>query len=98
MSAALELTGALGAGIVLGLVFFGGLWWTVGGLETAPRPLGRLATSMALRFALVLGGFYALASLAGAQHVVAALVGFTLPRLVLVVRATRRGRGEEVGR
>lgn len=70
-------------GAVLGLVFFWGLWATVNHLRNARYPALWMLSSLIGRFALVLAGFYWLARYGGLPHVLAALIGFTLLRLVM---------------
>ncbi|RRQ21008.1 ATP synthase subunit I [Thiohalobacter thiocyanaticus] len=86
MSELLQLIFAFAAGILLGLVFFWGLWLTIAGLPRAPRPGLRLLGSLLLRLGLVLAGFYFIARNGDWQPVLAAALGFTLPRLLLVRR------------
>lgn len=78
------------AGGLLGLVVFVGLWLTVRGLDGARRPALRMLGSQALRLALVLGVFYLIITYGGWQHVLAALLGFTLLRVVVVRRMRPR--------
>ena len=52
------LVAALLAGAVLGLVFFGGLWWTVRRGVTSPRPALWFVASLVVRLALTLVGIY----------------------------------------
>lgn len=78
------------AGGLLGLVVFVGLWLTVRGLDVARRPALRMLGGQALRFALVLGVFYLIITYGGWQHVLAALLGFTLLRVVVVRRIRPR--------
>lgn len=77
-------------GIVYGLLFFGGLWFTLKGLEHERHPVVRMLGSMLLRFAFVLGGFYLLTQFAEWQHLLIAAAGFTLPRLFMARRQARR--------
>ena len=49
---------AVGVGFVLGLFFFGGLWWTVRHAVISPRPALWFIGSMLLRVAVTLAGFY----------------------------------------
>ncbi|MGD8999617.1 MAG: ATP synthase subunit I [Granulosicoccaceae bacterium] len=88
MSEVLQFTASLTAGSLLGLAFFWGLWATLNGLERAPRPAMRMLVSLLLRFGLVLAGFYFLARYAAWQHVLTAVVGFMLAR-ILVARYIR---------
>ena len=88
MSDAFLLGLASCAGLLLGLVFFWGLWLTVAGLDHAPHPARRVIASMLVRFGVVIAGFYLLADFGGWQPVTAAGIGFVLSRY-LVIRLTR---------
>lgn len=76
----------LAAGLLLGAIFFGGLWWTVRSVSTrtvAPWLLG----SFLVRTMIVLAGFYGIAH--GAWFAVpVCLVGFLAARIA-VTRFTR---------
>ena len=77
MSEALALTGMAGVG--LGAIFFGGLWWTVRKGVSANQPALWFFASWLLRTGIVLAGFY----FVGAGHssrLLACLVGFALSR------------------
>jgi F1F0 ATPase subunit 2 len=74
------------AGVLLGLVFFWGLWVTVNRIKAAGHPAILMLGSMLLRFALVLAAFYLLARYGGWEHLLAAVAGFTLLRIFLVWR------------
>lgn len=79
---------ALVAGLLLGAVFFGGLWWTVRKGLTAKHPALWFLSSMLLRTGVTLGGFY----LVGDHDVwrlLACLAGFIAARL-MVTRLTRQ--------
>ena len=79
------------AGVVLGGMFFGGLWWTVRHALHARYPALWFVGSALLRMGLVLAGFYWV-SLNGAgqgaswQRLLACLIGFTLARVLVSVR------------
>lgn len=77
-----------GAGMGLGLFFYGGLWFTVRRLATSRRPALLLLGSFAMRLALTLPGFYLLlVGMAGQwPPIAAALAGFFLARLLLTCR------------
>lgn len=83
------LTGitVIAAGLVLGLVFYGGLWWTVRHAAEFRRPALALLVSALLRMATVLGGFYAVAN-GEWSRILLCLLGFVLARLA-VTWATR---------
>lgn len=75
------------AGILLGGIFFGGLWWTVRKGVTANQPALWFLGSMVARTSIVLVGFY----LVGGTHwqrLMICLLGFILARLI-VVRLTQ---------
>ena len=90
MSAFLEYTASFGIGVLLGLFFLQGLWLTVRNLDKARRPALRLLVSVLFRFSLVLAGFLFLALYAGWQHVLIAVVGFTLLRLFIMQRLSQK--------
>jgi F1F0 ATPase subunit 2 len=78
---------ALLTGVLLGAMFFGGLWWTVC-KGTASRRVGLwFFGSLLLRTSIALAGFY---FVAGGQweRLLACLLGFVLARLI-VIRLTR---------
>ena len=82
MSEVLNLLPGLGVGFLLGLVFFGGLWWTVRRGLTARRPALLFLSSLALRTGICLGGFY-LVSEGRWERLAACVVGFVLARLAV---------------
>jgi F1F0 ATPase subunit 2 len=78
---------ALVAGLGLGVIFFGGLWWTVRkGMFTKSPALWFLA-SLLLRMGIVLAGFYSVGR-GDWQRLVVCLLGFVIARF-LVLRLTR---------
>ncbi|MEO7940539.1 MAG: ATP synthase subunit I [Burkholderiaceae bacterium] len=84
---ALKLSGVLVAGVVLGLVFFGGLWWTVRRGLASPRPALWFFGSLVVRVALTLGGIYLVAGDQW-QRLLAILLGFWLARVVVLRLST----------
>jgi F1F0 ATPase subunit 2 len=56
-SVILPLALAFAAGLLLGMVFFGGLWWTVGRALASPQPAVWFLGSMMARMAVLLAGF-----------------------------------------
>jgi len=74
-------------GVLLGAVFFGGLWWTVQRAVSARRVALWFFGSLLLRTLIVLAGFY-LACGDDWQRWMAALLGFIVARLV-IKRLTR---------
>ncbi|HEU0234566.1 MAG TPA: ATP synthase subunit I [Gallionella sp.] len=73
---------ALLAGILLGAIFFGGLWWTVLKGVSARQPALWFSVSLLLRTSIALAGFY-LVSGADWKRLLACLVGFIIARLVV---------------
>ena len=90
MSDILYLIFAVGAGMVLGLVYFLSLWETVKRLTSTRWPVFWTLGSLVLRMAFLLTGLY----LIGYGHwdrLLAALIGILLIRTVLVRRIRHRG-------
>ncbi len=70
------------AGIALGAIHFGGLWWTVRRMASVRRPAPWLLGSLLLRSSILLAGLYA----AGAGHwprLLACLLGVLISRTIL---------------
>jgi F1F0 ATPase subunit 2 len=78
------------AGGVLGVIFFGGLWWTVERLASSPRPGLWMLGSLLLRMSVTLAGFY-LASGGRWGRMLACLAGFIMARLVVMRLCRPRG-------
>jgi F1F0 ATPase subunit 2 len=77
--------GAVGA--VLGVIFYGGLWWTIRKGLHSRQPAIWFLTSLVSRTAVALIGFY-LVFRDDWRRLVACLVGFIFAR-ILVTRLTR---------
>ena len=88
MSDALALAPAFFAGALLGVVFFGGLWWTVQKGVTSGTPAFWFLGSLLLRTGLILVGFY-LAAQGHWSRLAACLLGFLIARIIVVHRLTR---------
>ena len=73
------LCAALAAGLVLGAVFFGGLWWTVSRILTARVPAVWFGLSSLVRMAIVVSGLYCFARL-GLPSLLACLCGLLAAR------------------
>lgn len=78
---------ALVAGMLLGAMFFGGLWWTVRKGVSSTRPALWFFGSLLLRTSITLAGFY-LISDGHWETLLVCLLGFTIARLA-VTRLTR---------
>ncbi|MHB9139728.1 MAG: N-ATPase subunit AtpR [Victivallaceae bacterium] len=82
MNETLSLVLALATGIVLGTIFFGGLWWTVRKSVSSKLPALWLSGSLLLRMSIVITGFY----FVGRGHwerLLACLIGFIAARLIV---------------
>jgi len=87
MSETLPLLLAWVAGGGLGMMFFGGLWWTVRRGVSSRRPALWFLGSLLLRMSLALAGFYFVSG-GHWERLLACLVGFVMARH-LVTRLTR---------
>jgi F1F0 ATPase subunit 2 len=89
----LRLALALVAGVLLGAIFFGGLWWTVRKGLSSKRAALWFVGSLLLRISVVLGGFYLIAR-NDWKNLPVCTLGFILARL-LVTRLTRLSKGDQ---
>lgn len=87
MNNVLFLVLALVAGLLLGAIFFGGLWWTVRKGVFSKSPALWFLGSMVLRMGIVLAGFYFIGC-GDWQRLVVCLLGFIIARII-VMRLTR---------
>lgn len=87
MNEILSLAPALVAGVLLGAMFFGGLWWTVRKGVSSARPARWFFGSLLLRMSMTLAGFYVVSE-GHWERLLMCLFGFTLARL-MVTRLTR---------
>ena len=78
----LTLLLAWAAGGVLGMIFFGGLWWTVRKGLSSQRPALWFFGSLLLRMSIVLAGLYFVGG-GRWERLVLCLVGFVMARLVV---------------
>jgi len=90
MNEILSLAPALVTGVLLGAMFFGGLWWTVRKGLSSSRPALWFIGSLLLRMSIVLAGFY-FVSRGHWQRLVVCLLGFMMARLI-VIRLTRAAK------
>ena len=70
-------------GLLLGAVFFGGLWYTVGKLATSHSPALWFIGSFFIRSAITVLGFYYI-SLGDWRRLIACLFGFIVARYAVV--------------
>lgn len=82
MSETLLFIPALLAGVLLGAIFFGGLWWTVRRGVSSKQPAILFLFSLLLRIVIVLAGFY-VAARGDWRGMLACLLGFVLARLLV---------------
>ena len=82
LTEALRLVLAMVTGVLLGVMFFGGLWWTVRKGSSSQQPALWFFCSLLLRTGTALVGFY----LVGRSHwerLLVCLLGFVMVRLVV---------------
>lgn len=77
----IDLLIPLGAGALLGLFFFGGLWVTVAYATSSRTPALWFFVSIILRTGIVLAGFYFVAA-GQFPYMIATLVGFIMARFL----------------
>jgi F1F0 ATPase subunit 2 len=87
MNETLILVLALATGVLLGAIFFGGLWWTVQKGVSSKRPALWFFGSLLLRTSIALVGFYFIAR-GHWERLLVCLLGFVMARLI-VMRITR---------
>jgi len=71
------------AGMLLGSMYFGGLWWTVRKGLASPRPAQWFIFSLLLRLGLTLSGFYFVAG-DDWKRLLACLLGFIVARIIVI--------------
>jgi len=93
MNEAPRLVLAWVAGGGLGVLFFGGLWWTVRKGVSAKQPALWFVGSMFARLGIGLAGFYLVSGLRW-ERLLACLLGFAMTRPIVtwLTRAPRQGR------
>jgi F1F0 ATPase subunit 2 len=87
MTDALRLVLALVTGLLLGAIFFGGLWWTVRKGFWSKQPALWFFGSLLLRTTIALAGFYFIAR-GHWESLLVCLLAFVMARVV-VTRLTR---------
>jgi len=84
---------ALAIGVLLGAIFYGGLWWTVRRGVSSKRVALWFFGSLLLRMGVALSGFY---SVAGGrwERLLLCLLGFVIARIVVtrLARPMRENR------
>jgi len=79
----LHLVSVFAGGMVLGALFFAGLWLSVRRLNHVRRPELLMVSSYAARMSMVIGGLYLLSD-GDWRTLTSALAGFILARMLLV--------------
>jgi F1F0 ATPase subunit 2 len=92
MPVAISATVFLVAGLLLGAIFFGGLWLTVRALPTAKYPTALAVGSFWGRTAVVVAGFVLVFS-RGWENALICVVGFLLARFLMTRWAPQTGMG-----
>ena len=93
MSEALTVVLAGAAGGLLGMVFFGGLWWTVRKGVSFKQPALWFSGSLLVRMGVVVSGVYVV-SRGRREGLLSCLLGFVMANL-FVMRLTRPSRKDQ---
>ena len=70
-------------GLLLGVLFFGGLWFTVKKLNSSEMPALLVLSSFIFRISIVLTGFYFI-GLSDWKKVIVCLIGFIVARFGII--------------
>ena len=87
MNESLTLVPPMVTGVLLGAIFFGGLWWTVQKGVSSKRSALWFFGSLWLRTSIALAGFYFIAR-GHWERLLVCLLGFVVARII-VTRLTR---------
>jgi F1F0 ATPase subunit 2 len=87
MNETLSLVLALVTGVLLGAIYFGGLWWTIQKVVLSKWSALWFLGSLLLRTSIALSGFYFVAG-GHWERLLVCLLGFVIARLI-VTRLTR---------
>ena len=90
MNDTLSLVLALVMGVLLGGIFFGGLWWTVRKGVSSKQPALWFFGSLLIRMIIVLAGFYFVTG-GHLERLLLCLLGFVITRFI-VTRLTRTAK------
>jgi F1F0 ATPase subunit 2 len=83
MNETLTLILAWASGVVLGAIFFGGLWWTIGKGVTSKQPALWFLGSLLLRTSIALAGFYFVCG-CDWQRLLVCMLGFIMAKLGVI--------------
>ncbi|WP_417387467.1 ATP synthase subunit I [Gimesia sp.] len=82
----LQLLASLTCGLILGALFFGGLWWTIRNLQKSSHPAFLFLASALVRICLTISGFWFIGvwldESARWQRLMVCLAGFVLARMI----------------
>ncbi|WP_229213633.1 ATP synthase subunit I [Dyadobacter psychrotolerans] len=82
-------------GLILGALYFGGLWLTVRHTMASRYPAAGFLVSYILRTAVVLAGFYYV-GIGGWQGLLICLAGFILARYLVIYATKREDKNEKM--
>jgi len=94
MNEALPMILPFTVGLLLGMIFFGGLWWTIRKGLSSPRPAVLFLASAVLRMGIVVTGFYFVSDHQW-QRILACLVGFIMARLAVTLWTSNKQSEEK---
>lgn len=97
MNEVLPLVLALATGLVLGAIFFGGLWWTVQKGMTSDWSALWFCGSWLLRTVLVVTGFLLIAR-GHWERLLVCLVGFVVARMIVMRQVRAAAKQGELSR
>ena len=82
MSESLRVVIAIAMGVLLGIFFYGGLWWTIQKGVSSKQPALLFTGSLAVRTLIALAGFY-FVSRGNWHRLLGCLVGFVIARILV---------------
>ncbi|WP_066331768.1 ATP synthase subunit I [Flavobacterium crassostreae] len=82
-------------GTLLGIIFFGGLWFTVKKAVGAKTPAIWFFSSLFLRLAVVLIGFYLIVQ-GGLERIIMSLIGFIVARILVTYYTKSRDKKRKI--
>jgi len=83
MNETLSLVFAWLAGVLLGAIFFGSLWWTVRKGVSSKQPALWFFGSLFLRMCIILSGFYFIGR-GSWERLLMCLLGFVMARFIVI--------------
>lgn len=84
MNEFMSLALAMVAGVVLGAIFFGGLWWTVRKAVSSPQPAPWFLGSLLLRTGIIFAGFYVVSG-GRWDRLLACFAGLVMARFIVTL-------------